>query len=300
MYGVRALVGVLLTLLLGACSPTPAQVQQIAYADESPAQTMDLYLPADSGEPAPVVVLIHGGAFALGDSGSESQLAQTLVDGGFAVAAVNYRLSGEAGYPAGAQDVKAAVRWLRAKASGYDLDQGRIAAWGQSAGGWLANMLGATGDQETIFDDPGLGNADRSSAVQAVVSWYGLSDFATLDEQAGQVSACAGRSQVHGTPDSAESIWLGEPVATSSKTATTNISAYVASAQALPPWYLAHGDSDCLVPDGQSAELKHALDEAGATSTYVLLPGAAHSDPAFDATQTQPSITFLKETFGME
>lgn len=144
----------------------------VAYASTSPSQTLDLYLPASDGSTAaPVVVLIHGGAFAMGDSGMEAGLAQTLVQQGFAVAAVNYRLSGEALYPAGAQDVKAAVRWLRANATQYGLDADKFAAWGQSAGGWMATMLGVTGDQATIFDDDSLGNPDQSDAVQAVVSW---------------------------------------------------------------------------------------------------------------------------------
>lgn len=271
------------------------QTQQgVAYAASSATQTLDLYLPASDGSKAvPVVVLIHGGAFMMGDSGMETQYAQQLVAQGFAVASVNYRLSGEAPYPAGAQDVKAAVRWLRAHAAEYGFDTAKFAAWGQSAGGWMANMLGATGDQKTIFDDAALGNADQSSAVQAVVSWFGPTNFATMDAQAKEVTACGSRSQVHGSADSPESRWLGGAVDTSSQTASTNISSYLAGATTLPAWYLAHGDSDCNVPGGQSAELDAALQKAGATQTYVVLEGAGHADPMFDQTQLQPTIAFL-------
>jgi len=268
----------------------------VAYATASPAETLDLYLPASDGSKAvPVVVLIHGGAFAMGDSGMESGYAQQLVAQGLAVASVNYRLSGEAAYPAGAQDVKAAVRWLRAHATQYGFDTTRFAAWGQSAGGWMANMLGATGDQKTIFDDASLGNADQSSAVQAVVSWFGPTDFATMDAQAKAVTACGSRSQVHGTADSPESRWLGGAVSTSSQTASTNISSYLATATTLPAWYFAHGDSDCNVPGGQSAELDAALKKAGAAETSVVLKGAGHADPMFDQTQVEPTIAFLKK-----
>lgn len=272
---------------------------EVKYADASSTQTIDLYLPSGVDGPTPVVVLIHGGAFQMGDSSMEAGYAQALVDNGFAVAAVNYRLSGEAAYPAGAQDVKAAVRYLRANAAEYNINPDRVAAWGQSAGGYLANLLGATGDQQTIFDDSSLGNADQSSAVQAVVSWFGPSDFATMDEQAAEVAACAGRAQSHGTADSPESAWLGEAVATSEKTESTDLSGYVATASTLPAWYLAHGDSDCLVPAGQSAELQAALEDAGGDSTYVVLEGAGHMDQAFDSTQLQPTIDFLKSTFNM-
>jgi acetyl esterase/lipase len=272
----------------------------LAYASASATQKLDLYLPQSDGTAAvPVVVLIHGGAFKMGDSGMEAGLAQALVQQGFAVAAVNYRLSGEALYPAGAQDVKAAVRWLRANAAAYGLDGTRVAAWGQSAGGWMATMLGVTGDQTTIFDDDELGNADQSDAVQAVVSWYGPVDFATMDAQAAEVSACGGQSQVHGTADSPESQWLGEPVDSSDQTASTDLTSYLSTASAVPAFSLAHGDADCNVPLGQAQQLKAALDTQGATSTLTILPGAGHGDPAFDQTQTEPTIAFLRQTFGM-
>ena len=252
----------------------------VAYASTSPSQTLDLYLPASDGSTAaPVVVLIHGGAFAMGDSGMEAGLAQTLVQQGFAVAAVNYRLSGEALYPAGAQDVKAAVRWLRANAAQYGLDPDKFAAWGQSAGGWMATMLGVTGDQATIFDDDSLGNPDQSDAVQAVVSWYGPVDFATMDEQAADVTACAGQSQVHGTADSPESQWLGAAVDSSDQTDSTDLTSYLATAATIPAFSLAHGDADCNVPAGQAQQLKDALDKAGATSTLTILPGARARRP---------------------
>ncbi len=272
----------------------------VAYASTSPSQTLDLYLPASDGSSAaPVVVLIHGGAFAMGDSGMEAGLAQTLVDQGFAVAAINYRLSGEALYPAGAQDVKAAVRWLRANADQYGLDTGKFAAWGQSAGGWMATMLGVTGDQDTLFDDDTLGNPDESDVVQAVVSWYGPVDFATMDEQASDVTACAGQSQAHGTADSPESQWLGEAVESSDQTDSTDLTSYLSTASVVAAFSLAHGGSDCNVPAGQSQQLKDALDTAGAESTLTILPGAGHADPAFDQTQTEPTIAFLKDTLGM-
>lgn len=273
--------------------------QGVAYADASPTQTLDLYLPeSDGAAPVPVVLLFHPGAFQGGDASMEATYAQQLVDRGIAAAAVNYRLSGEAAFPAGAQDAKAAVRWLRANAATYGLDPDNVGAWGQSAGGWMANMLGATGDQATTFDDDSLGNADQSSAVQAVVSWFGPTDFTTMDEQAADTGCPAGQAQVHGTADSPESLWLGEAVDGSTLAEATNLSAYVADATTLPAWYLAHGDSDCLVPGGQSTELKAALDAAGADVIYTELAGAGHMDPAFDSTQMTPTLDFLAEQLG--
>jgi acetyl esterase/lipase len=271
----------------------------VPYAEASPSQTLDLYLPAGAGSPAPLVVLIHGGAFAMGDSSMESQKAQALVDEGFAVASINYRLSGEALFPAGAQDAKAAVRFLRANADEYGIDPDRIGAWGSSAGGWLASMLGVTGDQETVFDDPALGNPDVSSGVQAVVSWFGPTDFATMDEQSADVIACAGQAQVHGAADSPESRWLGGALADVPEvTAQTDLGSYVAGAAAVPAFYFAHGDSDCNVPDGQSRELAAVLAKAGIDQTVTIVEGAGHADRLIDEEQLEASIAFLQETLG--
>ena len=269
----------------------------VPYADLSPSQTLDLYLPADTSTPVPLVILIHGGAFAMGDSGMEAGKAQTLVEQGYAVASLNYRLSGEALFPAGAQDVKAAVRFLRANADTYGIDPDRFAAWGSSAGGWLASMLGVTGDQGTIFDDPSLGNADTSSAVQAVVSWFGPTNFTTMDEQAAQVTACAGQAQVHDAASSPESAWLGGALPDVPEvTAQTDLASYLDAATNLPPFYFAHGDADCNVPLGQSQELAAALEQAGAAETVAVIAGAGHADPAIDAQQTDATMAFIGQS----
>lgn len=271
----------------------------IPYADASPSQTLDLYLPADTSTPVPLVVLIHGGAFAMGDSGMEAGKAQTLVEQGYAVASLNYRLSGEALFPAGAQDVKAAVRFLRANADTYGIDPDRFAAWGSSAGGWLANMLGVTGDQSTVFDDPALGNADVSSAVQAVVSWFGPTNFATMDTQAAEVTACAGSAQVHDAATSPESAWLGSALPdVPDVTAQTDLASYLETATVVPPFYFAHGDADCNVPLGQSEELAEALVASGVTETVSVVAGAGHADPLIDEQETVPSIAFIDESLG--
>ena len=160
-------------------------------------------------------------------------------------------------------------------------------------------MLGVTGDQETVFDDPELGNPDVSSAVQAVVSWFGPTDFATMDEQAAEVTACGGQSQVHGAADSPESRWLGGALADVPEiTAQTDLGAYVTPDAVVPAFYFAHGDSDCNVPDGQSRQLAEVLDGAGAAQTVAIVEGAGHADPAIDEQQTAPSIAFLRDALG--
>ena len=156
------------------------------YDTLSKAQCLDIFLPENGDGPFPVLLQIHGGAFAIGDKRDIHVLPFLKgIERGYAVVSVNYRLSGEAIFPAAVQDVKAAVRWIRANQAQYHLDGKRIAACGGSAGGNLAAMLGVTG-QTPEFDDPTLGNMDFSSEVEAVVDWFGPMDFLRMDEQIDQ------------------------------------------------------------------------------------------------------------------
>jgi len=143
----------------------------IAYASKSPAQKLDIYLPDAGDGPFPVILSIHGGAFKGGDKG-DNQVVPMLegVRRGYAVVSINYRLSGEAISPAQINDIKAAVRWIRANAKQYKFNPDKIAAWGGSAGGNLAALLGTSGDVKEL-EDGSQGNANQSSRVQAVVDW---------------------------------------------------------------------------------------------------------------------------------
>ena len=269
----------------------------LSYASVSGAQKLDLYVPATANGPLPLIIRIHGGAFSGGDKSSEASAVAALQARGYAVASLNYRLSGEALFPAGAQDVKAAVRFLRANAATYGIDSNRFAAWGWSAGGYFAALLGATGDQPTIFDDFSLGNSNVSSAVQAVISWYGLYDFGTMDsqQQANPPASCPTTWLVHNAANSPESLWLGGALPTIPATvAQANLTNYIFNAGYLAPFYEAHGNNDCLVPWGQDLELNAALTNRGAISQLTIEPGWTHGDPRFASMLTTPSLDFLE------
>jgi len=155
----------------------------IPYASLSPSQKLDIYLPDEGNGPFPVLLFIHGGAFALGDKGDIQVLAPLKgLKRGYALVSVNYRLSGEAIFPASLQDVKAAIRCLRANGKQYLLDTNRLAAFGGSAGGNLAAMICVTANV-TEFDDPNLGNLTYPCNVQAAVDWFGPTDFLEMDGQ---------------------------------------------------------------------------------------------------------------------
>ena len=174
----------LLTLAALAALPALAQ-RDLVYARAGAKDLLlDLYLPEGAPRPLPLVVWIHGGGWRNG--AKEQTPARRLVERGYAVASINYRLSGEAIFPAQIHDCKAAVRWLRANAAKYGLDAGRVAAWGSSAGGHLVALLGTSGGIMEL--EGGLGNADQSSRVQAVVDFFGPHGF-PQDGRGGQQNA---------------------------------------------------------------------------------------------------------------
>ena len=245
----------------------------LAYAELSPTQKLDLYLPQGDG-PFPLVLLVHGGAFMFGDKADPMSKAGTdqLLQNGYAVAAVNYRLSGEAIAPAQIRDVKTAVRWLRAHASEYHLNPAKFGAWGGSAGANLAALLG-TSREAAALEGAELGCPSESSAVQAVVDWFGPVDFLKMDEQL----AAFPDGQKHDLPDSAESILIGAPIQSRPDLVrAVNPITYVSPSAA--PFLIQHGTDDRVVPVQQSQMLYEALIPAiGADKvTLTLLQGAPH------------------------
>jgi acetyl esterase/lipase len=282
-------------------SPPAAADSNVAYATTSSSQVLDIWMPDGATGPVPLVIFVHGGGFAGGDKSMEIEVGNVaaVLAAGYAAASLNYRLSGEARFPAAVQDVKAAVRFLRANASRYGLDPDRFAAWGESAGGYLVAMIGTTGDQATVLDDPSLGNAGVSSAVQAVVDFFGPTDFLQMDAQFGSAppAACKGKVPAYDPADSPVSLFLGAAIQTAPDHAAANPITYIATAKTLPVFLIAHGDSDCEVPIQQSQILHEALLAAGATATFNLVRGVGH-DEAILASQTPIALEMLKSVFG--
>ncbi len=237
---------------------------------------LDLYLPGTKG-PHPLFVWIHGGAFLSGDKARIFWTpAPTLAERGIAVASINYRLSGQATFPALVQDTKAAVRWIRANAVKSAIKADRIVVGGESAGGYLAAMLGTTGDVSAL-EDLSMGNPKESSRVQGVVDFFGPTDFLQMD--AGVPRGCE-KPVAHNTPESPESRLLGCNLqACPDKVKAANPIAYVSKDD--PPFLILHGTGDCLVAPNQSQLIHDALKATGVRSELHLLPGLAHADRRF-------------------
>ena len=206
---------------------------------------------------------------------------------------VNYRLSGEAIFPAAVQDVKAAVRWIRANQAKYHLDGKRIAACGGSAGGNLAAMLGITG-QTPEFDDPRLGNMGVSSEVEAVVDWFGPVDFLRMDEQIEQNGFGPADHHEHFSP---ESRYMGAPILEiPEKVKLANPTTYIHPN--LPPFFIQHGRMDNLVPVQQSVNFHKELEKVlqPASLKFEILENAGHGDPLFETDPNMEKVfSFLDE-----
>ncbi|RYX80912.1 alpha/beta hydrolase [bacterium] len=257
-------------------------------------QKLDLYVPAAlSGSPTylrPLIVYIHGGAFMYGDKNS-SFLPTRMLSRGYALASLNYRLSGDARFPAQIQDCKAAVRWLRAHAKQYGLDSTRIVAWGESAGGNLAALLGTTGRTKSL--DVGA-NRGYSSAVQGVVDYYGPTDFLQMDAYRRPGTA------MHDPANSPESRLIGGPIQQNkAKVARANPITYISSMT--PPFFIAHGGDDRIVPYSQSTLLYVALGKAQVKAAFHPVIGADHGFKGATATQKRrleaATDGFLREVF---
>jgi acetyl esterase/lipase len=267
----------------------------VPFADQSPAQKLDIYLP-DKGEgPFPVIVTIHGGAWMFGDKGDEMNLP--FLEGlkrNFAVVCLNYRLSGEAQFPRQIYDCKAAVRFLRAHAEKYHLDVERIAAWGASAGAHLAALLG-TSRKVRKLEDFMMGNPQASSAVHAVVDWYGPTEnFLKMDEQ---LAASGMGEPDHSSPDSPESRLLGRPI-TEVPDLVRFASPMTYIKSNMPPFLIQHGLKDSIVPVQQSlnfaAEIEKATDSKRVT--LEILKEADHGDPLFETPKNVARVLdFLEE-----
>ena len=275
----------------------------IPYADCSPAQRLDIYLPGEGEGPFPVIFRIHGGGFEMGDK-DDMNLPPWLrgLRHGYAVVSVNYRLSGEARFPAAVQDVKAGVRWLRANGHQYQLDVGRIVAVGDSAGGNLAAML-ATSEGAPLFEDAALGNPAHSSRVQAAVDWFGPIDFLTMDAQRDEnglppdpppgpgpgFGPAPGTSPTPGL--SPEMKYLGAPLAeVPDLVRAANPATYVHPG--MPPILIQHGGADPLVPRQQSVDFARVIQaRAGAGRGELdILDGAGHGTPEFETAENMERV----------
>ncbi len=242
---------------------------------------LDLILPKrrEGHAAQPAVVWLCGGAFSVVDRSVWIPELVTLARAGYTVASVEYRTSNEGGFPMQLIDVKSAIRFLRANAGEFCIDPDRICVMGESAGGTLACLAGLT-KGHTKFDTGQ--NLQVNSDVQAVVDFYGISDFRVLRDGA-----------IEGIPDWAMNAFLGGQ---SETTDQASMAQYVT--QGAPPFLILHGDEDRTVPITQSESLYELLSSKNIDVQLYRVIGASHGDDLFFQEETmQIVLSFLNGHF---
>ncbi|CAO3413457.1 alpha/beta hydrolase fold domain-containing protein [Azospirillum endophyticum] len=258
---------------------------------------MDLLVPRNADR-KPAIVYFPGGGFTSADYGKFIEMRMALAKAGFVVASAEYRVVPDK-FPALVEDGKAAVRYLRAHAKDYGIDPARIGVLGDSAGGYLAQMLG-TINGEKKFDTGDF--LDQSSDVQAVVTLYGISDLRNIGE--GFPEAV---QEVHASPAVTEALLLHGPAFRNFPGATIQSDPTEALAASPmghitghePPFLIMHGSADTLVSPRQSAQLYEALRRGGTPAEYDLVDGAGHGDIHwFQAPVIDRATAWFRQTLG--
>jgi acetyl esterase/lipase len=278
-----------LTLVVGAQTASlgaaaPSSITNIVYKTVAGVQIkLDLFFSSAAGT-RPLIIWVHGGGWQSGDKSNCLPNRLNVTGRGYHVACINYRLSGQAIFPAQIEDVKSAIVFLRTRAAQYRLDPQRFAIWGSSAGGHLAALAGTTSGEQLFTTNPG------ASTVQAVVDYYGPTDLIALVLTPGYTS--------HQSPDSAESRLLGGPVLDNREAAdAASPVTYVSTGD--PAFFIVHGTADPVVPPQQSRLIRDALQAAGVTAQLTSLAGAGHGGPQFSTPQlTDQVLTFLEQQLG--
>ena len=228
---------------------------------------MDLYVP-QTVKPAPVVIWIFGGSWKFG-SKSYHVIVRDLTRSGIAVAAIKYRMSGTAVYPAQLDDCRAAVQWLRKNGGHFGIDPQRIGASGESAGGHLAALLGTV---------------EGASSVRAVLALYPPTDLVTLGREFANPEKPSNIEKLLGGP-------IEQKLALAAEASpVNNVSA------SSPPFLLIHGARDELVPLEQSLELQRRLARANVEARLIVVPDKGHWF-RLDANQMAEVARFFRRHF---
>ena len=270
------------------------QIADIKYlADASNAQYMDAYFPEiKEGQKVPAILFIHGGAWWMGSARSNNTyLVDQLVKAGYAVFALNYRLTNEALFPRQINDAKAAVRWIRAHAKENGIDADHIGTIGDSSGGHMAGMLGTTSNLKGLLMGDIADNAEYSSSVQAVVDLFGPMNGLTAEQQGKDEAKVAGNLQMgYDGEGSFYSTFVGVTIRTARETDPTPVQladpgmyAHTLDPKTAPGFLIQHGTVDTTVPLGSSREFAETVTKYIGKDkvSFEIFEGATHENERF-------------------
>lgn len=299
--GIKSLLAllVMVPVVASAQFPTPVEPdwKDVNYAgDDLKAHNLDIYLPKTQQKTFKVIVAIYGSAWFSNDAKPFAfmSLGQPLIDAGFAVVCINHRSSGDAKFPAQIQDVKAALRFIRAHAAEYKLDTSFVGITGFSSGGHLSALAGVTNgmatrtEGDTTLDLEGSvgGNTNCTSRVDAVVDWFGPVDMAhmenceTVKDDKSPEAALMGAAPA----DRPDLVSLISPIT------------YVAlNAAQMPRFLVFHGDADNVVPHCQSVFFAEELKKAGRLEEFITVPDGQHGPVTFNEETFKRMVSFFQQ-----
>ena len=291
MSNIRFLISLIAGWLLVAWALSPAlavepTLSNVEYArvDEQPL-LLDLYIAPEAEAPNPLIVWVHGGAWR---AGSKADVPiQALVERGFSIASIDYRLSPVARFPAQVHDIKAAIRFLRAHAAKHQFDSQRFVVAGSSAGGHLAALVGVSNGHKELEGTVG-DHLTVSSNVQAIVSFFGASNLETILAQ----------STPHGLSVRVPALQLllgGQPTEQPELAKLASPVTHVDDRD--PPLLLIHGDQDPQMPINQSHELEGAYQRVKRPCQFEVIHGGAHGGPRFfDSARLELMEKFIRQS----
>lgn len=266
----------------------------VNYADDGKVcHNMDIHIPDSTGKAAKPIILIYGSAWF---SNNAKQMAfmsmgKPLLESGFAVVSINHRSSSDALYPAQINDVKAAVRYIRANAKKFNLDASFIGITGFSSGGHLSSLAGTTNNvksytsgSKTVDIEGNIGNYTKeSSRVDAVVDWFGPINLMNMDN-------CS-KPKMGNSPEAA--LIGGQPSDNPDMAALAGPTIFVDAKD--PRFLVIHGDADNVVPSCQSENFAKELSKFGLLEEYVVVPGGQHGPVTFNENTFRKMTDFFKK-----
>lgn len=245
--------------------------KDVVYATKDGISLMlDIAWPLGSAGPHPLIVCIHGGGWQFGDKSSYTDTITEFARHGYGAASIDYRLAPEHKFPAQIEDTRDALRYLQAHASEYEIDPHNVGALGDSAGGYLAVMLGLLDPEDGL--EGADGSPEHPSKVQAVVNYYGGFDFRTWRLSPEANSIIEGD---FGKPfEEVIADYLGTSDRNAAVMAQASPATYADGND--PPILTFHGTLDLHVPVEEARQLHAALLAAGTRSQLEIIDGAAH------------------------
>lgn len=255
----------LFSLYLSPCfaAETLQVLRSVPYAKPGDEElTADVYLPAGSA-PAPAVLVVHGGAWTIGNKAHLGFAAKQFAQAGFCAVAINYRLAPKHKFPAQLEDCLSAVAWMRANAEKYRIDPKRIGGYGYSAGGHLVALLGSEANRPECH-------------LQAVVAGGAPCDFCSLPAE-----------------ETTLSYWLGGPRKDCEELYQRASPAKHVTAKC-PPMFFFHGEDDSLVPLASPRLMSNQLKQSGVATELYVVPGKGHLFAMIDQEALKRGIDFFK------